>query len=104
MIEYRAGALRDLRGVRSYFARYAPHYDEKFFARLRDTLRGVESMPLSFPVAFEANNARVHKARILRTKYSIAFVIVGDGHVAIVALTHGKRRPGWWARRLQEPG
>jgi plasmid stabilization system protein ParE len=101
MIRYRAGALRDIVEAARWYRRERPAYETKFFERLHETLRRVEQAPRSFPVAMEAEGVR--KARMLRTAYAIAFVVLAEHEVEIVALVHGAKRPGWWTHRLRKP-
>jgi hypothetical protein len=71
-----------------------------FFQPLRETLRRIEGAPRSFPVVMEDVGAC--KARVLRTDYSVAFILTREGDAEIVAIAHGSRAPGWWKRRIRE--
>jgi plasmid stabilization system protein ParE len=102
MIRYRGGALRDLAGIAQWYRRERPAYEERFFTRLRLVLQRVAEEPLGFPVAMEVEGVR--KARILRTDYSVAFIVPDVEEIEVIAITHGRRKPGWWRRRLREAG
>jgi len=72
-----------------------------FFRRFGATVERVDLAPLSFPIAIEGQSVR--KARILRTDYSNAFIVIRAGDIEVVAIAHGAKKPGWWRRRLREP-
>jgi hypothetical protein len=43
----------------------------------------------------------VRKARVLRSPYSVAYVVTSEHEIEIVAVVHGAKRPGWWTRRVR---
>lgn len=99
IVIYLPGAMRDLRGIARWYRSERPEGEARFFERLRTTMRHVERDPASFPIAVE--DMGVHKARVLRSPYSIAF-LVRRNELRIVAVIHGARRPGFWTGRLHE--
>src|SRR5258708_37571604 len=99
IVVYLPGAMRDLRGIARWYQSERPEGEARFFERLRATMRHIERDPESFPVALE--DVKVHKARVLRSPYSVAF-LVRSNEVRIVAVIHGARRPGFWKWRLRE--
>lgn len=98
MIQYRGGALRDLAEIASWYRRTRPAYEARFFDRFRLTLQRLEAAPVGFPLVLEAEGVR--KARIPRTDYSIAFVVLPRA-VEVIAVVHGARKPGWWTKRFR---
>jgi plasmid stabilization system protein ParE len=96
MIVYLPGAMRDLRGIARWYASHRPEGEARFFSRLRATVALIEEQPSMFPLVPEAGGVR--KARVLRTPYSIAFVVHGSEQ-RVVAVIHGARRPGFWMER-----
>jgi plasmid stabilization system protein ParE len=98
MIVYLPGAMRDLRAIARWYAEHRPDGEERFFERLRATLDLVEKQPLLFPLISEADGLR--KARVLRSAYSIVFM-VRNRERRIVAVVHGARRPDFWRERVR---
>ena len=99
MIVYREGAIRDIAEAARWYRRRRPAYEAKFFERLRETVRRIERAPHSCTFAMEAEGVR--KARVLRSPYSVAYVVVSEREIEIVAVVHGAKKPGWWTRRLR---
>ena len=99
MIVYLPGAMRDLRGIATWYSTNHPQGEARFFARLRETIGRIERDPTSFPVAIE--DIDVRKARVLRSAYSVAY-IARPNEVRLLAVIHGARRPGFWTHRLGE--
>jgi toxin ParE1/3/4 len=101
MIRYREGALRDIAEAAGWYRRRRPAYEAKFFERLRETVRRIEDAPLSCAIAMEAEGVR--KARVKRSPYSIAYRMLTEDEIEIIAVVHGARKPGWWTRRFRRP-
>ena len=99
MIRFREGAIRDIAEAARWYRRRRPAYEERFFERLAGTLRRIDEAPGSSAMAMEAEGVR--KARVLRSPYSIAYVVISEHEIEVVAVVHGAMRPGWWARRLR---
>ena len=66
MIVYLPGAMRDLRGIAHWYRSERPEGEERFFERLRATLRHIERAPTTF--AFAMEDIEVRKARVLRSR------------------------------------
>ncbi len=101
MIRYRVGALRDIAEAAGWYRSRRPAYEGRFFERLRETVRRIEDAPLSCAFAMEAEGVR--KARVTRSPYSIAYTVLTEDEIEIIAVVHGARKPGWWTRRLRRP-
>ena len=63
-------------------------------------MRRIEDAPNAFPKT-KFNDGCVHKARILRSPFSIAFML-DERTITILAVIHGSRAPGIWTRRLRK--
>ncbi len=101
MIRNREGAHRDIAEAAGWYRRWRPAYEGRFFERLRETVRRIEDAPLSCAIAMEAEGVR--KARVKRSPYSIAYRVLTENEIEIIAVAHGARKPGWWTRRLRQP-
>jgi plasmid stabilization system protein ParE len=100
IVVYRPEAVDDLRRIARWYRRHRPEGEARFFVRFRSTMRRIEDSPSAFPRT-SVDDVVVHKARVLRSPYSIAFT--SDlATVTILAVIHGSRAPGIWMRRLRK--
>lgn len=99
MTVYLPGALRDLRRIARWYRRRRPAYEQRFYERLRVTIGLIERAPESF--ALMLSDTEVRRARVLRSPYSVVFVVVA-GEVHVVAVVHGARRPRAIRRQVRE--
>jgi hypothetical protein len=38
-----------------------------------------------------------------RLPHSVAYGVLTEDEIEIIAVVHGARKPGWWTRRLRRP-
>ncbi|HEV2719823.1 MAG TPA: type II toxin-antitoxin system RelE/ParE family toxin [Thermoanaerobaculia bacterium] len=80
--------------VRYYDAK-APGLGDRFLAEVKAATRRIEQFPEIAPVIeYSVRGKMLHSF-----PYRIMYV-VDPGELFIVAIAHGKRRPGYWADRL----
>jgi plasmid stabilization system protein ParE len=99
IVVYRPEAVSDLRRIARWYRKHRPEGEARFFERFRAAMRRIEQFPEA-PPRTSIDGAVVHKARVLRTAYSIAFTSQG-GTVSILAVIHGSRSPAYWRRRMR---
>jgi plasmid stabilization system protein ParE len=91
-------ALREIREARVWYNRRAPGVGDRFRDLVDAKIQAVARAPESFPV--DPKRAWARRARIsFKFPYSIVFMIHHEGVVVVLALAHGKRRAGYWAKR-----
>ncbi|MBX3228609.1 MAG: type II toxin-antitoxin system RelE/ParE family toxin [Labilithrix sp.] len=71
----------------------------RFLAAIDVALVRIVAAPLSFPLL---RPPHVRSAKVERFPYRVVFLVTGED-VRVLAVAHGRRRPGYWRRRLQEP-
>jgi hypothetical protein len=100
-IVFHISALKEFRDERRYYNARAPGLGDRLIALADETLTEIARAPLSFPR--DRKHPRARRAR-LRGKFPHALiftVIEADDVVILVALEHGRRKPGAWAKRLR---
>jgi toxin ParE1/3/4 len=98
-IVFHSEALRELRESQAWYAKQgAAEYGERLIELVDAKIKEIAAAPESFPL--DTQRAWARRARILKSPYTLIFAVHED--VAIVlAVAHGKRRPGYWARRIR---
>ena len=90
-------ALRELREARDWYSKRGAAEQGLRLVRLVDeALAEIGRAPESFPR--EPKRSWARRARILNWPYTVVFA-AHEKAVVVLALAHGKRRPGYWAKR-----
>ena len=83
---------------------YREHGGEALASRFKAAVSGafaaIADDPGRFPEVGELQGVR--RARLRHFPFSVLYVSQAD-QVWVVAVAHGSRKPGYWARRLQRP-
>jgi plasmid stabilization system protein ParE len=91
-------ALRELREVFEWYTKRGASGAAARLVRLVDArIEEIARTPESFPKDPERSWAR--RARILGWPYALVFTIHDEREVVVLAVAHGRRRPGFWAKR-----
>ena len=91
-------ALRELREAREWYTKRGAAEQGLRLMRVVDgQIAEIARAPESFPR--DAKRSWARRARILRWPYAIVFTVHEGETVVILAVAHGRRRPGYWARR-----
>ena len=96
-------ALRELREANEWYADQGVPAKGRELVRLIDERMAEVARALeSFPRDPQRSWAR--RARILRWPFSSVFTMSDAETVVVLAIAHGKRRPGYWAKsRTRSP-
>jgi plasmid stabilization system protein ParE len=95
-------ALRELREANEWYASQGvPAKGDELMRLVDEQIAEVARAPESFPRDPKRSWAR--RARILRWPFSLVFTISGADTIVVLAVAHGKRRAGYWARRRVRP-
>ncbi|MGH7280869.1 MAG: type II toxin-antitoxin system RelE/ParE family toxin [Polyangiaceae bacterium] len=96
-IVFHSEALREPREAQGWYAKQGTHeYAERLVELVGAKVEEIAAAPESFPV--DAQRPWARRARILKSPYTLIFT-VHEGTAVVLAVAHGKRRPGYWARR-----
>ena len=91
-------AVRELREANEWYASQGVPAKGRELVRLVDErIAEVARAPESFPRDPKRSWAR--RARILRWPFSLVFTMGDADTIIVLAVAHGKRRPGYWTRR-----
>jgi plasmid stabilization system protein ParE len=91
-------ALRELREANEWYEDQGVPGKGRELVRLVDErIAEVARAPESFP--HDPKRSWARRARILRWPFSLVFTMSDSETVVVLAIAHGKRRPGYWAKR-----
>ena len=96
MIRFSSGASRELEADYRRYERERPGRGRRFLVAIdvvvARLLEGAESFPMLRP-------PDVRSAKVERFPYRIVFMVIGKD-VFVLAVAHGRRRSGYWKRRV----
>jgi plasmid stabilization system protein ParE len=97
-VVFHVDALRELREAWDwYHGKGAPAKGLELIALVDEKIREVAASPESFPRVPKRSWAR--RARILKWPFALIFTVLDADRIVVLAVAHGKRRPGYWAKR-----
>jgi toxin ParE1/3/4 len=94
-LEIHPQAAAEARAARAWYAERSASIAAKFIAELDRAIEQVTTSPKQWPTYL--HGTRVYQ--LPRFPYLMVFLELDDT-VQIVAVAHGKRRPGYWKKRL----
>lgn len=95
-VEIHPEALQEAKEAREWYERRSPKSAARFMAEFDRGVLRISETPQSYPR--HSNGTRFYKMR--RFPYLLIYRELAD-HITIFAVTHGRRRPGYWKRRLK---
>src|SRR5882672_5324517 len=93
---FHVDALRELREARDWYTGQGAPAKGLELVKL---VAEIGHAPESFPRDPKRSWAR--RARILRWPFALVFAVLDQNTVVLLAVAHGKRRPGYWTKRRQ---
>jgi plasmid stabilization system protein ParE len=97
-VAFHVDALRELREARDWYrSKGASAKGLELIGLVDEKIQEVAASPESFPRDPKRSWAR--RARILKWPFALIFTVIDADHIVILAVAHGKRRPGYWAKR-----
>ena len=73
---------------------------ETFVPQVKRTMHRITENPARFPRVDTTNPARVRRAPVFNFPFFVVYQELDD-EVRVLAIAHAKRRPGYWADRIQ---
>ncbi len=68
-----------------------------------DAKRRLSERPTAWALVAEvASNLKIRRCPVHGFPYSLVFIELPD-HIRVLAVMHGRRRPGYWRRRIRRP-
>ncbi len=96
MIRFSSGASRELEADYRRYERQRPGRGKRFLAAIDVVLTRLLEAAASFPLLRPPD---VRSAKVERFPYRIVFMLIGQD-VFVLAVAHGRRRSGYWKRRV----
>jgi plasmid stabilization system protein ParE len=84
--------------INFYNERGGSRLADRFKQRIKEGFEAIAANPERF--RRDAKNPDIHWYRAQQFPFSILYIVRPD-HILIVALPHGRRRPGYWRDRLK---
>jgi plasmid stabilization system protein ParE len=95
-VEIHPRAVEEARHARRYYARVSQRLAARFVAELDAGIVAIGATP----PAFSPHSHGTRFYRFPSFPYLLIYFEVDPNTVLLVAVMHGKRRPGYWRRRL----
>ncbi len=92
--------MRELGAARQRYNGRSPGIGDRLADMVDEAVGEIARAPESFPR--DRHDPIVRRARVAKYPYTLIFMVVeGEGVVVLIALAHGKRKPGYWKKRLR---
>lgn len=94
-------ALLDIRDAFAFYEHERPGLGGEFADFVYSLIDSIRAQPnIGAPTNHRSSRGLVRRRLLNRFPYSIIYVVYGASDtIEIVAVAHGKRRPGYWADR-----
>jgi toxin ParE1/3/4 len=99
IVEFHRLALQELRRAVQWYAERSVYAASGFISELQESVRLIGESAEQYPV--EVRNVRWRRLR--KYNYVLYFLILDEDRCEVVAISHGRRRPRYWLRRLNHP-
>ncbi|HEY0156886.1 MAG TPA: type II toxin-antitoxin system RelE/ParE family toxin [Thermoanaerobaculia bacterium] len=94
-VRLRERARRELREATAWYRERSADVAERFAAEVRQTLRHLEQFPDTGAFVPGVSDKDVRRLPVHNFPYHVVFIRLAD-HVAVLAIAHDRRRPGYW--------
>jgi toxin ParE1/3/4 len=89
-------AIREYEETRVWYERRREGLGDAFRDEVDRAVARIARAPTRWPVAF----VRFRKVRLRRFPYLLYYHVMDDSLALVLAVSHARRRPGYWRRRL----
>jgi plasmid stabilization system protein ParE len=98
-LDFHPRAMADARGARRWYARRSAAVASQFVDELDQAMAQISGTPQQW-------SPYLHGTRVYRLHHFPYLIVYQElpGAVQVIAVAHGKRRPGYWRRRLPGAG
>ena len=98
-VVYTIEVLHELRAARRWYNVRAAGTGDRLIDLVDEKVGAISRAPMSFPR--DRQDPVVRRARLRKYPYTLLFMVQNDVVVILLALVHGRRKPGYWKRRLR---
>ena len=91
--------LQEVQDAVVVYEQQRPGRGARFLAELEAALQRIREAPLSWPRIAFVRHPSIRKAKVMRFPYAVFFYML-RGEPIVVAVAHGRRRQGYWRKRL----
>jgi plasmid stabilization system protein ParE len=95
VVSFNRLAGREYLAARRWYARRSPATAQRFQDAIDDAVRWIAASPQ----AGSPFRGRFRWVRVARFPYLLYYEVVDPTHVVVWAVSHQRRRPGYWQRR-----
>jgi plasmid stabilization system protein ParE len=95
VVEFHPEAITEARAARQWYANRSVSAADAFMAELDTAVERICTSPLICPVYLHGTRRYLFK----RFPYLVVFREINE-RIQIIAVAHGRRRPGYWKRRV----
>ena len=92
-------AAKDYLGARRWYARHSEKAANSFELEMESTLRRIAARPQSGT----PYGQRFRWMKLRRFAYVVFYELMADRQIRVLAVSHGRRRPGYWLWRAKRP-
>ena len=93
-VEFHPDAIAEAKAAYDWYAKRNPSAANAFMAALDDAVSQISDSPERWPLHLSGTR----KFLLRRFPYAVIYRLT-DATIQIVAVAHGRRRPGYWRRR-----
>jgi len=97
-VVYTIEVLHELRTARQWYNARAAGTGDRLIDLVDEKVGAIARAPASFPQ--DRHEPTVRRARLRKYPYTLLFMVQNEVVVVLVALVHGRRKPGYWKARL----
>ena len=90
-------ALEEYSDAVRYYAQRSSELAQSFINAIEEAVFRVRETPARYPITED----NVRRCRVKKFPYSILYSVEPD-YILILAVMHGKQRPGYWKSRQEE--
>ena len=102
-LPFEAGAAEELEAIVTWYERERAGYGALFVSELQRSVDRAAQFPQSgVSVPGFDSKLDVRRFTLKRFPYSVVTAVVSE-RCAVIAIAHGRRRPGYWRDRLPPP-
>jgi hypothetical protein len=98
-IDFHRLAAKEYREARDWYERRRDGLGDRFKAEVDRAVARIAAQPDRWP----AFRARFRRVRVGRFPYTLYYRAVSPTRALVLAVAHGRRRPGYWTRREYRP-